>query len=409
MSSTARDTHGVSETVRVDRPFGRLRKLFTIALMAVLTVIDLFAAQAILPSLSRHYLVSPGQMAAAVNASTLGMAVASLLVALFNAKLARRNGILFSLLLLSIPTALLAYAPGITTFAALRISQGLLMASAFSLTFAYLGENLSPAEAPHAFAAYITGNVVSNLVGRFVAAAVAEHAGLAQTFLCLAALNLLGALFAFFFIDRAPARSKAGLDDRVPLAQRLARHFENPNLRVAFAIGFLILFVFIGTFSFINFVLMAPPLSVSMMQIGLIYFVFLPSIVTTALAEYAHQRFGTKRTLWASFLVAGAGLPLLLSPALGAVLAGMTLVAAGTFFAQAAVSGFANRAAKFDSGAASGLYLASYFLGGIAGSLVLGQILESFGWIGCVGAIGAALFAACSCVTMLDERVATQR
>ena len=50
-------------------------------------------------------------------------------------------------MLLSIPTALLAYAPNLAAFAVLRILQGLYMASAFTLTLAYLGEQCSATDA----------------------------------------------------------------------------------------------------------------------------------------------------------------------------------------------------------------------------------------------------------------------
>ena len=40
---------------------------------------------------------------------------------------------------------------------------------------------------------------------------------------------------------------------------------------------------------------------------------------------------------------------------------------------------------------ASGLYLASYFAGGLAGSAVLGQIFDRFGWSACVAGIGMSL------------------
>jgi MFS family permease len=71
--------------------------------------------------------------------------------------------------------ALLAIAPDLTTFTALRIAQGLCMASAFTLTLAYLGEECSAADAGGAFAAYITGNVASNLIGRLISAALTDH------------------------------------------------------------------------------------------------------------------------------------------------------------------------------------------------------------------------------------------
>src|SRR5438876_8745396 len=153
---------------------GVLLRTVVIGLTAFLTVVDLFATQAILPTLARAYNVSPAAMGFAVNASTMGMAVAGLGVALFAQHIDRRLGILVSLALLSIPTALLAVAPDLTTFTLLRIAQGLCMASAFTLTLAYLGEECSSADAGGAFAAYITGNVASNLIGRLVSAEVPE-------------------------------------------------------------------------------------------------------------------------------------------------------------------------------------------------------------------------------------------
>ena len=80
------------------------------------------------------------------------------------------------------PDALLAFAPDLATFTVLRIVQGLCMSAAFALTLSYLGEHCSAADAAGAFAAYITGNVASNLFGRLISAALADHFGLAANF-----------------------------------------------------------------------------------------------------------------------------------------------------------------------------------------------------------------------------------
>ena len=375
-------------------PVSQFRQFFIIALTAFLTVVDLFAAQAILPSLTVRYHVTPAQMAVAVNASTLGMAISSLLVAIFSTSIDRRRGILISLLILAIPTACLAHANNLAVFFGLRVVQGLLMASAFGLTLAYLGERMSGAHSANAFAAYITGNVASNLIGRFIAASVTDHLGLAATFYCLAALKLCGALLVYLTVEGMPAMSSMDGASALSPLRRLSGHFANRNLRLTFGIGFLILFAFIGTFSFVNFELMRPPFSISMTGIGAVYLVFLPSILTTAFAGHVVARTGARRTLLLSLGVAALGLPLLLLPSLATVLAGMTLVAAGTFFAQATATGFTSRAAHTDRGAASGLYLASYFLGGISGAAILGRIYDAFGWTTCVAGIALSLLAA---------------
>jgi len=384
-----------------------LLRFMIIAVTAFLTLVDLFATQAILPELTHHYGVTPAAMGTAVNASTLGMAVAGLAVAYFSNAIDRRIGILLSLAVLAIPTALLAHAPDLLTFTVLRVVQGLCMASAFTLTLAYLGEHYSAADSATAFAAYITGNVASNLVGRFLAAGVTDHFGLASNFYFFAVLNLLGAVLVFFTVEKTPPMNEMREKKRSPFAAWMD-HLKNPALRASFAIGFCILFAFIGTFTYVNFVLVSPPLSVGMMTLGFIYFVFVPSILTTPLAGHAVQRFGTRPTFWVSLLVAGVGLPLLVLPNLPAVLIGMILVGIGTFFAQACATGFVGRAATTDRGAASGLYLASYFFGGLIGSAVLGVIFDMYGWAACVAGIGVSLAVAAILAVALKTPSATR-
>jgi predicted MFS family arabinose efflux permease len=171
-------------------------------------------------------------------------------------------------------------------------------------------------------------------------------------------------------------------------------HLRNPRLRAAFGVGFCILFAFIGTFTFVNFVLVRPPLSLGMMQLGFVYLVFLPSIVTTVLAGRTVRHLGTRPTLWGSLGLAAIALPLLLLSNLSAVLIGLVLVGVGTFFAQAVATGFVSRAATGDRGTASGMYLSSYFAGGLVGTAVLGQAFDRFGWATCVAGIALSLAAA---------------
>jgi YNFM family putative membrane transporter len=172
-------------------------------------------------------------------------------------------------------------------------------------------------------------------------------------------------------------------------------HLADPSLRAAFAIGFCILFAFIGTFTYVNFVLIAPPLGLSHMALGYVYFVFLPSMFTTPQAGMALRYLGSRGACLGGLAIAIAGLPLLLAPSLAPVLAGLALVAMGTFGAQAIATGFVSRAAASDRAAASGLYLASYFSGGLAGSLVVGRLFEALGWPAAVVGILLALLAAC--------------
>jgi YNFM family putative membrane transporter len=366
----------------------RFSRLLVIAIISFLTLIDLFATQAILPSLARAYRVSPAVIGSAVNICTLGMAGAGLAVAWFNRLIDHRLGVTLCLAALAIPTSLLAFMPDLTAFAVLRLIQGVFMSAAFTLTIAYLAENSAPSDTASALAAYVTGNVASNLFGRLMSAAVADHLGLPAAFATFALLNLAGAAVAFVALRNTEPMRK------LPMATSSGKEwlmtFARPELSASFAIGFLILFTFIGTFTYVNFVLTGNSIGLTPMQLGFVYFVFVPSIIATPFAGKVANRIGARPTIIAALGVAGLGLPFLLAHELAPILFGLALVALGTFFAQATATGFVSRSAGAQRGAAGGIYLASYYAGGLAGSVVLGQLFDALGWVATVAAIAIA-------------------
>ncbi len=197
-----------------DRSGAALFRTFVIRLTAFLTVVDLFATQAILPSLSRAYHVSPAAMGFAVNASTMGMAVAGLAVACSAAISIGERAYCSAWLCSRYRPRCWRWRPGSAVFTALRIIQGLFMASAFTLTLAYLAEHCSAADTAGAFAAYITGNVASNLFGRLLSAALADHLGLDANFYVFALLNLTGAALVYFSLARTSPMTAIASDGR---------------------------------------------------------------------------------------------------------------------------------------------------------------------------------------------------
>jgi MFS transporter, YNFM family, putative membrane transport protein len=370
-------------------PHARTLRPATVGLIGFLTLVDLFAAQAILPALAHHYGVGPAEIGLAANASTLGMAVAGLLAGVLGRSVDRRRGIWLSLGLLAIPTLLLSVAPNLAAFALLRIAQGLCMATAFTLTLAYLAERCTATGAATALAAYVTGGVASNLVGRLIAATVVGYAGTGAGFLLFAALNLFGAaLVAGSLSAGAPY---LGHQPQRPFWAGWSDHLRNAQLLSLYGIGFLVLFAFIGVFSYVGFVLAAPPFALSMTALGLVFLVFVPSMITTPAAGRIAQRLGPARALSCSLLLALLSLPLLTIGSLPAMITGLTLVGIGTFFAQAVATGSVGRAARQDRAAASGLYLSAYYCGGLAGAAAIGQIFARFGWLAALLGVGTAL------------------
>lgn len=360
-----------------------------IATMAFLTVVDLFAAQALLPALAERYGVTPSIMGLAVNASTLGMAIAGLAVAMTRWEGQRRTAISSCLALLAVPTLLLAVAPNIEVFAGLRVIQGLIMATAFSLTLGYMADRYAASIVASAFAAYITGNVASNFFGRLISVAVYDHSGLSSAFVALATLNLLGTGLALRLFSGETRTTPADKSKGIWRAQ-----LSDPALRSAFLIGFLILFAFLGVFTYVNFHLVRHGFGLTMAEIGLIHVLFIPSVFTTPLSARLTARLSYRVALLLYLAIALAGLPLLLSDSIAPVATGLCLIAIGTFAAQAAATSFVGVAARTNRTSASGFYLAAYYIGGLTGTALIGGLYDRLGWLAAVSGVAASLIIA---------------
>jgi MFS transporter, YNFM family, putative membrane transport protein len=392
-------TFSIAGLLMGDRPRDVVRRSAIIAMVSFLTLIDLFGAQALLPQIIVAFKSDPGTAGFAVNAATLGMAISGLTVAWFADRIDRKRGIWMCLAVLSIPTALLSVTHNIWIFMALRIIQGALMAAAFTLTATYLSERCDITARGGALAAYITGNVASNLFGRFTAVTLSDVTSLSGSFLFFAALNLVGAVAAFILIgardDVPPMHGGRALD-------AWKRHFSNPALRAVFGIGFLILFIFVGVFTYVNLYLVNQ-LHLSPMSLGLVYFVFAPAIITTPMAGNLVRKFGPRTALTLSLTVALASLALILSTHLWLVLCGLALLGMATFSAQAAATGYVSANVSSDRAQANGLYLTSYYLGGLVGALLLGQVNAHFGWSATVLGIGVAIAVAIALSRLLGR------
>ncbi len=381
---------GAAPMAEADRRRLLVRAIVLIAI-SFFTLVDLFAAQAILPALTERFAVTPGAMGAAVNASTFGMAAAGILVAIFSRRIPRRAGICISLVVLAAPTLLLAHVESLGAFAALRVVQGLLMSTAFTLMVAYLTEECAEFETAGALAAFITGNVASNLFGRVIAATLASSAGVEITFYSFAAMNIAGAVLVFFWL-RGTTPREGVLKAPGGILDAWGRLFQNAATRASFAIGFLILFVFVGAFTYINPHLAGPPYALSTAALGLVYLVFLPSLVSTPFTGGAVAKLGVRPAFAYSLAAAAIGLLFTYTAQLALILFGLALLGGGLFFAQAAVTAFVGKAAAAeDKAMATALYLGFYYAGGLAGGVAIGVLFGAFAWPGAALGLLAAL------------------
>jgi MFS transporter, YNFM family, putative membrane transport protein len=296
--------------------------------------------------------------------------------------LGRRRIIVIAIVLLIVPTALIAAAQSLDQIVALRFVQGLLLPPVFAVAIAYIGDEFPRERIAAVTATYITGSVLGGFSGRFVAGWVGDYAGWRAAYLALAAINLLSALVVIALLPRERRFVRAeGLVRSMTL---MARHFRDPRLAATFAVGFGMLFCFVTIFTFINFHLADPPFDFSAADLGTLFVVYLFGAVTTPLTGRLVARLGRRRLVVGALALWAFGVFLTLLPHLWPILAGLVIAACCGFICQAVSTGYVAYAATEARSSAVGLYVTAYYLGGSVGATVGGFAWHGAGWLGCV-------------------------
>ena len=341
----------------------------------------LFAPQPMLPMLARLFNVTPGQASLLVTVSTLAVAIAAPFAGVVADRFGRKRVIVPAAFLLSVPTLLAATASTFGQLLFWRFLQGVFTPGIFAVIIAYVNEEWEDG-AGAATAAYITGTVLGGFTGRVLAAFVAAHAGWRWAFLALGLLNLMGAMAIRAWLP--PGRYFKRVRSNAPLGAAMLRHLRNPRLAATYAVGFCVMFTLLGTFTYVNFYLAAPPFRLSTAALGQLFAVYLVGAVITPRAGRMIDRMGHRFALVVAFSGGAAGIALTLVPSLPVVLLGLMLTCTGVFIANSAGSSYVGSAATESRASAVGLYVTFYYVGGSAGSAVPGLLWAHPTWPQCV-------------------------
>lgn len=348
--------------------------------------VTLFAPQPLLPMLAREFRVSAAAISLVVTASTLAVAMAAPFAGGVADRFGRKRVIVPAAFLLAVPTLLAATATSFGQLLFWRFLQGVFTPGIFAVIIAYINEEWEEG-AGAATAAYVTGTVLGGFSGRALAALVASYASWRWAFLMLGALNLLGAVAIWAWLP--PGRRFTRTQPGGAAGGALLRHLCNPRLVATYSVGFCVMFSLLGTFTYINFYLAAPPFRLSTTALGLLFVVYLVGAIVTPGAGRAIDRFGHRFALVAAFTGGATGVCLTLLHSLPIVMLGLTLACTGVFIANAAGSSYVGSAATESRASAVGLYVTFYYLGGSGGSAIPGFFWVRGGWPACVALIVA--------------------
>ncbi len=370
------------------------RETWALQAGTVVAYADMYITQPILPVLSREFGVGPARAGMTVSAVVLAIAGASAFYGPLADALGRRRVIAAALGLLALATAACALAPSLPALVALRALQGLFVPGMTAVSVAYAGDRWGAVELRSVVGGLIGASVVGGLVGRVGAGAITAHVGWRTAFVVFAAITALAAMGVGRELSALRTSPASGLG---AAWRGMADHLRNRRLIGAYLVGATMFFGWIGLFTYLPYLLSAPPFNLSTGLVSSVYLVYAVGVVVSPLAGRLSMRVAPTRLVAAGLTVEAIGLLATLHASLAAIIAGLLLVVAGTFTAQAVVPAFVNQQARRDKGGASALYLTFYYLGGTLGSLLPGLAWERWGWPGvlasCTGAVAVGIAA----------------
>jgi predicted MFS family arabinose efflux permease len=362
--------------------------LLALGLAGFCAFLGFYATQPILPALERDLGVSKAAAALTVSASTIAVALAAPFAGFAVRRWGHRRVTVACLLALPVPMLLAATSPGIHALVAWRFLQGLAVPGIYAVTMAWMADRWPPHDLGRAMSFIVTGTVIGGFSGRVLSGLAADRLGWRAAFVVLGLVTAAAALAATRLLPREARPT--GAPAAAPAAPRaiLRDVLREPRLLATFAVGFNVLFTQVATFTYVTFHLAGPPFGLGTSALAWLFSVYLVGAVITPFAGRWIDRVGSRRAITVALGAAVGGGALTLAPALALVVAGLTVLSTAVFVSQAASTTYLRTAAPPRArAAASGVYVALYYVGGAMGGLVPALAWRVGGWSACVALV----------------------
>jgi predicted MFS family arabinose efflux permease len=355
------------------------------------TFMQLYSPQGLLPDIALEFGVSAGTSSWAVGAATIGVAAGVLPWARLSDRVGRVRAMRWAILAAVAIGLVLPLAPGFEALVAIRVLEGFALAGIPAIAVTALAETVAPRALGAAVGTYIAGTTIGGLLGRIVAAGVAEPL---EWRWALAVVALIAALCAVGFLALVPPTA-VGPAPSPPLLRGLLANLRDPGVMVAVAQAFLLMGGFVAAYNYLTFRLQQPPFGLSLAQVSWIFLAYLAGALASRWIWRVVPRLTPTGTVLASVAVMLAGIGLTLAPSLLLVVVGLVLFTGAFFAAHSVASALAPRRAGSGRSLVPPLYNLGYYSGSSLLGWVGGLFFASWGWGGTVAMIaGAALLAA---------------
>ena len=340
----------------------------------------IYCVQPLLPEFAQTFRVSPAESALALSYTTGILAVAILLAGAFSQALGRRGLMFVSMVLAAALNILAALSPSWQGLLASRALEGLAIGGVPAVAMAYLAEEIDPRDLGRAMGLYVAGTAFGGMTGRVGMGLLTEWVSWRFAMIMLGVICLMAATGFMLLLPRS--RNFTAVPG-FHIGYHFCcwrKHLRNPALQRQFAIGFLLMGVFVTLFNYSTFRLSGEPYGLGQTEISLIFLVYGFGIVSSSAAGSLIGRLGRKLLAETAFALMLAGIVLTLSDSLSFVLSGIVLVTIGFFIGHSVASSAIGPLAGHEKGHAASLYLLFYYLGSSIVGWASGWVWQLGGW-----------------------------
>ena len=376
----------------------RSSRRLTAALFAggIATFAELYAVQAVLPSIAAEWGLTESTVSLAVSVATGALAISVLPWAAVADRIGRARAMTISAVVAAAAGLLVPLAPSFAILLALRGISGLALGALPALAMAHLVAQASPGRASAIGGLYIAGTTIGGLAGRVLTGAVGGAAGWRWGLATTAGLVFCATAVFVVLLPRQQSRPEHPADRR---KGRIRLALSDRTVWVFYAQAFLLMGGFVTVYNLLAFRLLDDPYRLPASVVSLLFLTYLVGTVGSSGVGRMVGRFGRRAVLTAAGFGMACGVALTLATPLWCVLAGLVIATFCFFVAHAIAATWAGERVPAARSQASALYSLSYYAGSSLVGFLGAVIFDRAGWLGAMtmvilAAVAAATIAA---------------
>ncbi|WP_096199155.1 MFS transporter [Bacillus sp. FJAT-45350] len=348
---------------------------------------NVYFTQPLLPLFSEEFSVSPVVSSLSISLVLLTLGICFTFYSIFSNAIGRKVIMVASMIVGTIVTFLIAFAPNYEVLLAFRVIQAIALAGIPTIAMTYIGEEFSVKALTLAVGIYISANTIGGMGGRLMSGIITDLYDWRMAFIGMGILSFIMMIVFIFLLPPSKHFIKEKINKKV-IVEQYRSHLRNRTLRYAYIVGGLHFFLFVGVYNFITYLLSGEPFHVSTTILGFLFITYIAGTFSSTYAGKVSQTFYQSTCIGIGILIMVVGLLLTLVTNLTMIFIGLLCLSFGFFFAHSCSSAWVGRYATKAKSSASGIYLTSYYLCGSLGSFYFAFFWNAAGWIGViVGAV----------------------